>query len=72
MLTDETYLAQFDPYRDESDWVREDPSDYAVRMQASLLPNWPTEVLIEWLHRHARHIDDLSVVKTFGTVEPVL
>lgn len=59
----ETYLARFDPYRDASDWVSEDPYAYAARMQASLLPHWPTEVLIEWFHRHARHIDDYAFLQ---------
>ena len=49
-------LKQFDPYRDKSDWVSEDPQAYASRMQSTLLPHWPTEVLIEWFHRHARDL----------------
>ena len=51
-----SYLLQFDPYRDSADWVSESPEDYAARMQATLLPNWPTEVLVEWLHRHAGNL----------------
>jgi hypothetical protein len=45
------YLLQFDPYRNESGDVTEDANEYSKRM-LKLLPNWPTEVLIEWLHRH--------------------
>lgn len=53
----EDYLLRFDPYRDEHDWVSEDSRDYAVRMRSTLLPDWPEELLIEWLHRHNRCID---------------
>src|SRR4026207_2245892 len=53
----DAYLAQFDPLRDpKTDLVVESTHDYATRMQCSLLPRWPQEVLIEWFHRHARHI----------------
>lgn len=45
------YLAKFDPFRDPSGWVEEDPDAYADRMQQTSLPNWPKEVLTEWLHR---------------------
>ncbi len=30
----------------------EAPEAYAERMKSTLLPNWPTELLIEWLHRY--------------------
>jgi hypothetical protein len=59
----EQYLAKFDPYRGDGGWVTEDPSAYATRMQNSLLPHWPTEVLIEWLHRHAGHIRDHAFLR---------
>ena len=49
------YLEQFDPFRDSTDRVCEDPDDYAARMQAGPLPQWPKEVLVEWLHRHNRY-----------------
>jgi hypothetical protein len=48
--SDGAYLEQFDPFRDTSDWVSEGPYEYAARMQRTLLPDWPTEVLIHWLH----------------------
>jgi hypothetical protein len=50
--SEKQYLERFDPYRDEDGWVSEDPIDYAKRMQSNLLPLWPKELLIEWLHRH--------------------
>ena len=52
----EEYLRLFDPRRDSNDRVSENASDYAARMQTEVLPRWPTEVLIEWLYRHARCI----------------
>ena len=52
----EAYVAKFDPYRDERGWVEEDAQEYANRMHSELLPEWLTEVLIEWLHRHAQFI----------------
>ena len=55
--TCENYLKQFDPFRDSNGWVSEKADDYAARMQAELLPRWPKEVLIEWLHRHNIHAD---------------
>lgn len=59
----EHYLAQFDPHRNVSDWVVEDPNLYAERMQASFLPNWPKEVLIDWLYQHARCLDRYAHLK---------
>lgn len=52
----DNYLERFDPFRDDSDWVSEEANVYADRMQSTLLPHWPTEVLIEWFHRHARSL----------------
>lgn len=64
MLDDEQkYLLQFDPYRDDGEWVSENPTAYAARMQQSLLPYWPTEVLVEWFYRHARHLYDYSFLR---------
>lgn len=45
------YLLTFDPIRDADGWVIEDPEKYAIRI-GKLLPYWPKEVLVEWLHRH--------------------
>jgi hypothetical protein len=56
MQAADEYLAQFDPFRDPDRRVDESPHQYAVRLQSSLLPHWPSEVLIEWLYRHAGHI----------------
>ena len=51
-----TYLSQFEPERDSSGWVSEDPNVYAERMQKRFLPYWPTEVLVDWFYRHAGNI----------------
>lgn len=50
------YLERFDPVRDDNDWVSEESDVYARRMQSSFLPEWPAEVLKEWLYRHQRCI----------------
>ena len=50
----EDYLEQFDPLRDSHGWVSEEPYAYADRMRAGPLPQWPIEILVEWLHRHNR------------------
>ena len=50
-------MAKYEPNRDDRGWVSEDPREYALRIRSAMLPNWPDEVLIEWLHRHAGHID---------------
>lgn len=51
------YLLCFDPGRDENGWVVEPANEYAKRMRATLLPHWPAELLIEWLHRHNTDAD---------------
>ncbi|MFI5299741.1 MAG: hypothetical protein ACHREM_16770 [Polyangiales bacterium] len=33
---------------------------YAARLRSTLLPSWPEEVLIEWLHRHPNQIGHYS------------
>ncbi len=50
----DSYIQRFEPIVDDNGWVTETPDDYAERMQSGLLHHWPTEVLIEWLHRHAQ------------------
>lgn len=40
------------PYLDEYGRVQEPSDDYVRRMQDSVLPRWPEELLREWLHRH--------------------
>ena len=52
----DAYLAQFDPHRNTDERVIEEPLAYAARMQRSLLPHWPTDILVDWLHWHERHI----------------
>ena len=59
----ESYLQQFDPFRDENEEVTEESHDYVKRMQAGPLPNWPDKPLIEWLHRHAQCIDRYAKLK---------
>lgn len=51
---------QYQPHRD-ADWhVIELASDYISRLQGGLLRHWPTEVLGEWLHRHADFMEDYA------------
>ena len=50
-MSPEEYVKQFDPLRDPMGFVEEPPEEYVKRI-SSLLPQWPDEVLIEWLHRH--------------------
>lgn len=54
------YLRQFDAVRDGGERVTEPPEDFAARMQDTVLPNWPSEILIEWFHRHAGHISQYA------------
>ncbi|MBW4472622.1 MAG: hypothetical protein KME45_19950 [Stenomitos rutilans HA7619-LM2] len=48
--------SKYQPFRDSDERVIEDEESYARRMKADVLPDWPKEVLIEWLHRHADFI----------------
>ena len=48
------YLPTYDGKRIETE------SDYLKRISSTILPNWPEEVLKEWLYRHAPHIDEYS------------
>ncbi|MFW6039132.1 MAG: hypothetical protein ACOC9P_01500 [bacterium] len=50
------YIERFDPHRDAKGRVVESEVDYARRMRATVLSEWPIEVLIEWFHRHAGYI----------------
>lgn len=47
----------YEPYVDDDGRKIESAADYARRMQTSVLPNWAEEVLIEWLYRHAGHVE---------------
>jgi hypothetical protein len=62
-LDDLDYIERFEPIHDEHDWVIEDSYAYAQRMQSTLLPKWPTEVLIEWFHRHAGSLEKYAFLK---------
>jgi hypothetical protein len=63
MLDRDSYLDQFDPIRDDYGRVCEPADVYAERMQAGLLSNWPTEVLVEWFHHHAGNIELYAPLK---------
>lgn len=54
---------QYQPIQDPNKNVIESAEDYAQRMNISLLPNWPKEVLVEWLHRHANCIHTYAFLK---------
>ena len=45
------------PYENKDMEIIEDPYSYANRMRATVLPNFPEEVLIEWFHRHPKMIE---------------
>ncbi|MHB8654320.1 MAG: hypothetical protein ACYDA9_10615 [Terriglobia bacterium] len=49
---------KYQPHRSQHWRVIEDESDYTHRMQAGPLSNWPTELLKEWLFRHAGNMED--------------
>jgi hypothetical protein len=51
---------KYQPHRDKDWHVVEGALAYAKRMRAGLLPNWPEEVLVEWLHRHCSHMEDYA------------
>jgi hypothetical protein len=62
-LDDLDYIERFERIHDEHDSVIDDSHAYAQRMQSTLLPKWPTEVLIEWFHRHSDSLDKYSFLK---------
>lgn len=47
----------YEPFLDGNGRVIESVSDYARRMKNSVLPGWSEEVLVEWLYRHAGHVE---------------
>lgn len=49
---DEEY-EPYSPLRDRNLNAVEPVDAYVQRMQAGPLPNWPEELLVEWLHRHS-------------------
>ena len=63
MLNCESYVNQFDPLRDKYGKVCEPADAYAARMQAGILGHWPTEVLIEWFHRHAGNLEPYAPLR---------
>lgn len=52
-------FSRFMPFNADSFEI-EAPKDYAERMISGPLPQWPREVLIEWLHRHWIAIGDYA------------
>ena len=55
MQTDNRYR----PNLNDSDCYKESPEQYCSRMHV-LLPNFPSEVLIQWFYRHWIHIDEYA------------
>lgn len=49
-------IGTYDPRRDGNRRVVECASDYVARMRA-ILPTWPEVLIVEWLLRHAGHIE---------------
>ena len=49
---------RYQPHRDRHWRVTEDAPSYLRRMLSGPLPNWPPELLEEWLHRHADQMED--------------
>lgn len=45
--------SKYQPFRDSDERVIEDVASYARRMKSGVLPEWPEEVLVEWLYEHA-------------------
>jgi hypothetical protein len=43
----------FQPVRDRNNRVTETETRYVERMRSTVLPDWPADVLKEWLYRHA-------------------
>ena len=56
-------VALYKPYQNEDGWVVEETAHYLARMQATVLPNWPAEVLNEWLYRHHNQIGDYAFLE---------
>lgn len=48
---------RYQPLRDRDFKVIETKSNYINRMKGNVLPNWPKELLEEWLYRHAIDIE---------------
>ncbi|MCE9508260.1 MAG: hypothetical protein K8R48_08135 [Alphaproteobacteria bacterium] len=51
---------KFQPFVNDDGRVIEEESDYILRIQDGILPNWPAEVLKEWLYRHNTHMEEYS------------
>ena len=52
---------KFRPYNDDGR-VTETAASYVARMQSTLLPDWPSEVLEEWLFRHESSLTDYRYI----------
>ena len=43
---------EIEPFKGHDGYVVEGVDEYVCRIQQTLLPNWPEEILVEWLYRH--------------------
>ncbi|MDB9514299.1 hypothetical protein PN499_24160 [Kamptonema animale CS-326] len=48
---------KYQPSHDKDGEIIEDESDYILRIRQTMLPNWPEELLKEWLYRHPCHLE---------------
>ncbi len=55
---------KYQPFCDAQGSVCEDVNSYVMRMQNTILPDWPEEPLKEWLHLHAG--DPISTYSSLG------
>jgi hypothetical protein len=51
-------VANYLPYLDDCQRIVEPADEYVRRMQATVLPHWPEEPLVEWLHRNYNSLKD--------------
>ena len=51
-------VAKYLPYLDDCQRIVEPANEYVRRMQATVLPHWPEEPLVEWLHKNYNSLED--------------
>lgn len=54
---------RYQPYRNEDLKCIETESSYIERIRKNLLPNWPRELIKEWLFRHAVDIEKYTFLE---------
>ena len=54
---------RYQPLRDRDLHIIESSENYVSRMRISVLPNWPNELLTEWLYRHAESIEKYTFLQ---------